>query len=207
MPVSALRFPESTRRQTRKIPKNFKNTYQQTRNNGLSTLTSGFSDKRTMDCGSSFCFAYYELVCNCCFAGRTLLTFGEQNYVIACQQTTRWYEHDFIITFVSLLAHVSHRKHNQLIHCVHERSEISEEECRPLQQEITTVVSALYAQQHFAVCVFDIGLLTVFIFDGLRNKLTRWQNHVVNILKRCDLIERDYQPTWKMKKPDSNVIF
>lgn len=152
--------------------------------------------KNLMTSRQSYKFAYPSLKCSCCFSGSHLLSIGDAAYVADCRNTKRWYDTDFISTFATLVAHHAHKTSSseskiQLVHCSWPKSIPSSSECRDLPQTVETMVSVLLGCGHFCVLEFDLATRTIEVLDGLRFPLSTWKDHMVNILRRTNLIGRD----------------
>jgi hypothetical protein len=156
--------------------------------------------KRTLLCGEQFCFEFLTLKCSCCFSGNVIITIGDDAYINACRSTQRWFEYDFIASFASLIAHVSHNEKIQLMHCPNPTEKIVEVECRNLKETVETIVCVVHGRQHFALLSIDVKKSVVQVFDGLGYQLSNWFNHVENILKRCKLLRRLHAIKWTNKR-------
>jgi len=51
----------------------------------------------------------------------------------------------------------------------------------------THFVSVVYNRQHFAVLYYDINGRTVTVFDGLDQKISKWQDHIIHTVKTYGL--------------------
>eukprot|EP00956_Cyclotella_meneghiniana_P009761 scaffold13538_cov72-Cyclotella_meneghiniana.AAC.3 len=92
-------------------------------------------------------------------------------------------------------AHTSYQASRvQLIHCPHPNTSPEESECRDLRKGTEVIVSVLH----------DVEVLanTITVHDGLKRPMQRWHNHIVNILKRCKLIDRETEFIWSKKGGD-----
>lgn len=160
----------------------------------------GGRGKRNSSFEKEYQFVYPTLsCCCCCFSGSNLVPVGDEAYMDDCENTNRWWDNDHISSFTSLVAHEQHIDAHlrsdvpktQLIHCVTPSATLEESECRELERGIERVVSILHDVDHFATVEISIASNLVTLFDGLKRSLKHWQNHIVNILKRCKLIDRN----------------
>jgi hypothetical protein len=170
------------------------------------------SRKSTSRCTlKEYCFIYPILICNCCcWQGSSLIPIGNKGYLEDCAGTRRWWDTDFISGFCSLVAHESHvdghlrsLKRTQLIHCQFPRLTPDESECKDLSIGTERIVSVLHDVDHYTVLEIDIPRRYMKVYDGLKRCLTRWETHIVNILKRCGLAGRDDTPHFNWK--DNNT--
>jgi len=51
----------------------------------------------------------------------------------------------------------------------------------------THFVSVVYNRLHFAVLYYDIDERTVTVFDGLNQKISKWQYHIIHTVKTYGL--------------------
>jgi hypothetical protein len=170
------------------------------------TFVHKYEHNRSMQCGEMYNFSFWTLKCSCCFAGSTIITVGDDDYLQACTSTERWFEFDFIQSFATLCAHMTHNEKIQLIHCQSELSNLTEEECRALSPTVQQLISVVFAQSHFAICTIDITTHRALIYDSLNYPLKTWLPHVINIVKRCRLLGRDHVPVWKTGKSKSTYL-
>ena len=102
-------------------------------------------------------------------------------------------------SFTVLVAHDAHvdghlcgcQPRTQLIHCPFPRTLPEKEECKNLDPCIESVVSVLHNVDHYCVMEANICHHEITIYDGLKRPLKNWANHIVNILKRCKLADRE----------------
>jgi len=52
---------------------------------------------------------------------------------------------------------------------------------------MTHFVSVVYNRQHFAVLYYDINGHTATVFDGLNQKISKWQDHIFHTVKTYEL--------------------
>jgi hypothetical protein len=57
--------------------------------------------------------------------------------------------------------------------------------------KIDRVVSVLHNVHHYCVTEANMFHWEIKIYDGLKFPLKNWANHIVNILKRCKLVDRE----------------
>jgi hypothetical protein len=136
-------------------------------------------------------FVYAQLKCNqCCFAtGYHMVSIGNVQYRNDCVQTNRWWDTDFISSFVALLAHETHTTSIAVIHCQFPEQILEPNSCKPLSRHVNTLVSVLHGSSHFAIMEVDIKCRLITIFDGLFFPLKTWFNHIVSILRKTETIQ------------------
>ena len=144
-------------------------------------------------------FVYPSLLCNCCcWQGSCLIPIGDESYQNDCENTQRWWDTDFISGFAALIAHEAHvhghlrgcQPRTQLIHCPFPRTFPDKQECKELDPSIDRIVSVLHSVDHYCVIEANLFHHVIKIYDGPRCSLKNWTNHIVNILKRCKLVDR-----------------
>ena len=144
-----------------------------------------------------FFYSTFQCPC-CCWSGSCLIPISDKSYQKDCEVTNRWWDTDFISGFAQLVAHEAHTSYQasrvQLIHCPHPNTSPEESECRDLRKGTEVIVSVLH----------DVEVLanTITVHDGLKRPMQRWHNHIVNILKRCKLIDRETEFIWSKKGGD-----
>ena len=120
-----------------------------------------------------------------------------------------------ITSFTQLVAHERHVDahiredddlRTQLVHCPYPNLFPEESECRILESGIERVVSIMHDVDHYATLEIVPLHQCIVVFDGLKRPLTRWQNHIVNILKRTKLIDREVVCRFVKKVTIRNVI-
>ncbi len=141
-------------------------------------------------------FIYPTLECDCCHLGSSLISVGDESYLIACSDTKRWYDHDFISSFGALASHRAHSISKedisiQFITCNYPNEIVEESARRQLTHTTQRVVSVFHGKQHYVVAEIDLSEKACTITDGLRYGLKTWTKHIENVLKRCSLISLD----------------
>ncbi len=58
----------------------------------------------------------------------------------------------------------------------------------------------MYNRQHFAVLYYDINGRTVTVFDGLNQKISKWQNHIIHTVKTYGLKPPFCSATFKFRE-------
>ncbi len=143
-------------------------------------------------------FLHPTLHCDeCCFhTGHQLLAVGDKDYLLANQNTTRWYDGNFISSFSSLAAHYAHIKdsdwevlHTKLMHNVYQREELCKEACQPLPKNVKRVIGVLHKNGYYSVMEIDVEAKVVRIYDGLNWPMLRWFDHIIHAVKWCKLIQ------------------
>ena len=91
--------------------------------------------------------------------------------------------------------HMRSIKNTQLIHCPHPNVHPAESECKSLHANVERLVSVLHDVDHFSVLEINIHRRSMTVYDGLKCELKRWDNHIINILRRCKLRTHDCSST------------
>jgi hypothetical protein len=85
---------------------------------------------------------------------KLLIDVGDEDYLLANQNTTRWYDSIFISSFLSFAAHYSHIKDSdwevlrpKLMHIAYPREELCNEACQPLPENVKCVIGVLHIAQ------------------------------------------------------------
>jgi len=103
-----------------------------------------------------------------------------------------WYNFDFIAGFAALLQHDAHisipnyKSSNRLMMVFTPYPNKAVNEILPYGST-THFVSVVYNRQHFAVLCYDIYECTVTVFDGLNQKTSKWQDHIIHTVKTYGL--------------------
>lgn len=154
--------------------------------------------KNVLSANQIYNFQYPRIKCGCCFSGSHLLSIGDETYLDDNENTSRWWDSDFISTFATLVNHHHHRSKSanfvstmQLIHCSWPKSIPEESECRDLNSDINTIISVLHGIGHFCVMEIDLNTRVIAVTDGLGFPLKTWTDHAINILRRCKIYNRD----------------
>jgi hypothetical protein len=121
-------------------------------------------------------FLHPTLHCDeCCFCTRhQLLAVGEEDYLLANQNTTRWYDSNFISSFLSLAANYAYIKDGdweglcpKLMQIVYPSEELCKEACQPLPENGKCDVGVLHKNAHYSLMEIDVEAKVVRIYDGL----------------------------------------
>ena len=149
-----------------------------------------------------------------------MIPIGNNQYLEDSKSTDRWFDTEFINAFTSLVAHEAHLEQHshhvyktiQLVHCPYPNSTPVEAECIGICSTVNTLVSVLHSSDHCAIPLLFHGFIfllqlvvnvrsqTIMVYDGLVYGLTHWQAHVVNVLKRCNLMKRTFEPQFRLTK-------
>lgn len=150
-----------------------------------------------------YLFVHSSLYCHKCSAyGESRIVVGDNDYFLECQRT-KWFDTEFICSFVTLLAHDAHvelpkysKGTNQvmMIDCFYPRGVVHPPNVLSYDNRCTHFLLVAYSSSHFAVLDFDILLRTVSIFDGLNLKIDRWQDHVVHTVRQYGLTPLGIEP-------------
>ena len=155
----------------------------------------------------SYDFLFPTLLCDCCPQGSALISVGDNKYFDDCENTNRWLESDFLSSFGTLAAHFSHGNNTiitrRFIPCNYPNDEVDESQCYSFSPAPTSLVSVFYGNSHFVVAEMDIPNKVCTISDGLRYPLSTWKDHIINVLRRCNLVDIDCIATFDRK---SNIL-
>ena len=149
-----------------------------------------------------------ELHCaRCSFPELTLqIHICNMSYMNKCTNTSVWIDHDFIVSFVTVLSYFAHSsaQHSsstpvgdnkalpQIVHVSYCKEQISIHGVKSLPPDVHQLISLLHNSSHYNVLTVDIpgGIFT--IFDGLSRDLLQWMDHIVLVLKKCMLLDVSY---------------
>ncbi|KAK1733577.1 hypothetical protein QTG54_015750 [Skeletonema marinoi] len=145
---------------------------------------------------TSYEFIYPTLECDCCLLGNSLISVGDETYLRDCTTTNRWYESDFLSSFGALVAHRYHSYGQngitlQFITCSYPNETVDVSQCSTLASTTQRVVSVFHGDDHYVVADIDVSKRVCTISDGLKFSLRTWTKHIMNVLKRCKLMDLD----------------
>jgi hypothetical protein len=173
------------------------------------TLSEAWNQKLTVSANRKskarsdelYTFVYSTMTCATCFpdSGVFRISVGDEHYKIACLGT-KWFDTEFIGSFVTLLAHDAHMAPPQfsqnlapvqVITCNFPTAAVMEHQVKEVNN--TTVKKLLlvaFSSNHFAVLEFDLTQRTVAVFDGLNLNISQWKDHVVRTLREYGIVDR-----------------
>ena len=107
-------------------------------------------------------------------------------------RTKRWWETDFINTYCQLLAHSIHSPDKLFVSSYHPKELLHRALTRSIKKDCHTVLTvANKDNMHFAGISVDVPTRQISILDGLPGRSRDWLPHILNLLKRCRLLELD----------------
>ena len=175
------------------------------------TIEEAFKRKNTIEASrrtkakssNKYLFVHSTLHCMTCSASGSLrIVVGDDNYFKACLGV-KWFDTEFIATFVSLLAHDAHIVVPQfakgpnrvlMITCHFPQAIIYPANVLSYDRMNTNFLLIAYNAHHFAVLDFNIHLRAVSVFDGFNNKIDGWKHRVVHTLRQYGLVSLDVVP-------------
>jgi len=144
-----------------------------------------------------FNFVYPKLTCECCHTGHQMLEVGDDDYNDSIQNSTRWWDQEFVTSFTSMAAHYAHTWEGRdstiilpkLIHIITAKSQVDMSVCRPMDDKVEKIVGIIHKSSHYAVMEVDIKRRIARIYDGLGiAPLLTWLDHIINALQMCQLV-------------------
>jgi hypothetical protein len=107
-----------------------------------------------------------------------------------------YYRFEFILSFAYLVAHVSHLDNNastaQLVPFLqvitYENQHLVKDDVISVPRGHKTIAGIFHSDLHYAIAEVELKSRTITIYDGLFYELSTWYNNVVQLLKKCDLI-------------------
>ena len=175
------------------------------------TIEEAFQRKNTIEASrrtrakskEKYMFVHSTLHCMQCSAyGETRIVVGDDNYFRACLGV-KWFDTEFIATFVSLIAHDSHVEmppfayHPNrvlMITCPFPEGIVYPANVLSYDNSYAHFLLIAYNANHFAVLDFNIHLRAVSVYDGFNNKIDGWKHHVVHTLRQYGLVPLDIVP-------------
>ncbi len=103
-----------------------------------------------------------------------------------------WYGDNFVAGFAALLQHDAHISIPNYKSSYRLMMVFTPYPNKPVNEilpygSMTNFVSVVYNRQHFAVLYYDIDERTVTVFDGLNQKISKWQDHIIHTVKTYGL--------------------
>ena len=159
-------------------------------------------------CGSeylSFSFVYAELRCDQCFQYHSVprIVIGDQDYLKRLRYGNDYMQFQFIVSFAYLVQHICHIQQKSVKRGVvskdnmpflqvitYEKSAVIPSDLLTVPRECKTIVGIFHSRDHYAIAHIDHGKSrTITIYDGLYWELTTWMDNLVQLLKKCRLVE------------------
>ena len=152
-----------------------------------------------------YTFVYAYIYCNSCYEhGCFRISVGNDHYM-ASYRGTKWFDTEFIGSFVSLLAHDAHRQPlpyasgtNQVkvmvITCPFPQGQVLSDNGITLDNMISRLLLVVYKNQHFAVLEFNLHQHTIEVFDGLNYHIDQWKEHTIHTLREYGMVNLSIVP-------------
>ena len=136
---------------------------------------------------------------------------GDSAYVNRMKFGEHYFGFDFILSFVYLVAHVSHleppKAQNPFLQVItYENQQLVKDDVVTVPNRHNTIVGVFYTSLHYAIAEVEIKSRTITIYDGLFYDLPNWYKNVVQLLKRCNLIDFETDGGDLIPDPMSKLI-
>ncbi len=159
----------------------------------------------------NYTFVSAEFHCDTCGVDHALprIVIGDSAYVKFMLYGKKYFEFEFILSFVYLVAHLSHIEASyaeppflQVI--TYESQRLVKDDVITVPCVHNTIVGVFRTGCHYAIAEVDhCNLRTITIYDGLFYDLSEWQKNVIQLLKKCNLI--DFETLRIELVPDPNL--
>ena len=149
------------------------------------------TQRRQLLDGNSCQAIFPRLTCSCAFPnGCTTLSWFDRDYRLRNYKTQRWWESDFVNSYLQILTHSLHPPNKIFLQVYHPNETLEAPMIVQLRESCQEVIAvANYQSQHFAVIRILVNKSKVEVFDGFSYPLTRWTPHILNALKRTKLVK------------------
>ena len=144
----------------------------------------------------TFQFVYPKLTCHCVHTGDHMIEVGDEAYLHSIQNSTLWWDQEFVTAFSIMAAHYAHSYEGRdtsivlphLVNIITARDVVHESVCKNIDPSVERVVGVIHQVNHYAVMDINIKTRVARIYDGLQARaLGTWTQHVVNALQMCNL--------------------
>ena len=150
-----------------------------------------------------YTFVYAYIYCDSCYDhGCFRISVGDEHYMASCWGT-KWFDTEFIGSFVSLLAHDAHKQtppyatgKNQVkvVTCPFPQGTVLSQNVIMLNNMISRLLLIMYKNQHFAVLEFNLHQRTIEVFDGLNYHIDQWKEHAIHTLREYGIVNLSIIP-------------
>ncbi len=89
----------------------------------------------------------------------------------------------------------------------YENQRLVKDDVIPVPRGHKTIAGIFHSSLHYAIAQVEIKSRTITIYDGLFYELSSWYNNVVQLLKKCDLIDFETLGVDLIPDPKSKLIF
>ncbi len=76
---------------------------------------------------------------------------------------------------------------------------------KPLSKDVDRLVAILHNDGHYIVLEVNIPERKFLIYDGLSHELLHWKDHIINVLKKCILLDLSFDSSSTVCVPDAAV--
>jgi hypothetical protein len=160
----------------------------------------------------NFTFVSADLHCATCGVYQALprIVIGDSAYVKFMKYGKNYFQFEFILSFVYLVAHLSHIEASppflQVI--TYDSQRLVKSDVVTVPRAHNTIVGVFHSGSHYAIAEVDhCKSRTITIFDGLFYDLSKWQKNVIQLLKKCNLIDFETLCYKLVADPKSKLIF
>ena len=161
-------------------------------------LTLSVTRKSKSRSNELYTFVHSTMYCDTCFpdSGNFRISVGDERYNKACLGT-KWFDTEFIASFVTLLSHDVHIAPPQfltlpncvkVITCHFPTATVMEHQVTKVDDGITKLLLVAFSSNHFAVLEFNLLKKTVSVFDGLNLSINQWKDHVIRTLREYGIM-------------------
>ena len=165
----------------------------------------------TDDCN----FVDAQLHCETCGYYQALprIAINDSKYMKRMKYCQDYFRFEFILSFAYLVAHVSHLDNASnaqlpLLQVItYENQRLVKDDVIPVPRGHKTIAGIFHSSLHYPIAEVEIKSRTITIYDGLFYELSSWYNNVVQLLKKCDLIDFETLGVDLIPDPKSKLIF
>jgi hypothetical protein len=93
----------------------------------------------------------------------------------------------------------------QLTQVTFPNSVMTIKDCKPLPGGVQHIVAVMHTKLHYVVMEITVVTRTIKIFEGLRNDLLEWKDHIIRVMRNCILVDPNVEPSAAQFIPDPAV--
>ena len=161
-----------------------------------------------------FTYISADLHCDTCGVYQALprIVIGDSAYVKFMKYGEKYFEFEFILSFVYLVTHLSHIEASYapppfLQVLTYESQRLVKDDVLTVPRMHNTIVGVFHSGSHYAIAEVDhCKLHTITIYDGLFYDLSEWQKNVIQLLMKCNLIDLETLGIDLIADPKSKLI-
>lgn len=159
----------------------------------------------TNDCN----FVDAQLHCETCGYYQALprIAINDAKYMRRMKFCQDYYRFEFILSFVSHVDNASNAQLPFLQVITYENQRLIKDDVIPVPCGHKTIVGIFHSSLHYAIAEVELKSRTITIYDGLFYELPTWYNNVVQLLKKCDLIDFETLGADLIPNPKTKLIF